>query len=227
MAAGQQNTIGGYAMGIVIKFHHARSSMLSRDAKAANVSAVSPAPRARSVESTSVHHRSGMRSRCHHLETVAAVAPVSSAQSSLVGQSSMTERNDVKGMTNCLRQSVLDCKPKIEHDEAIFAGQTVLEMDQVSVTRYRAEFIGRVRAARALRFETQEDAATAMGLKQSKYGKYETRSFLPPWMYQQFCTTCGVRVEWLITGVGAGPKWEAFHPTPKPRQRTRKPRRAA
>src|SRR5689334_18701828 len=103
MVARRRNTRGGYIMGMVLEFRHARSSIPSRDAKLASLSAVSPAVRARSVESTSFHQRSGMRLRCHHLETCEAVVPVSLAQSSRVGQSSIIARNEANlDMTDCL-----------------------------------------------------------------------------------------------------------------------------
>src|SRR5690349_1764761 len=83
---------GGRAVGILIHLQTPKS----KAARRANASSVKPELRARGVLNIDFHQRSGMRSRCHHFETWPAVAPTSSEQSSRVGQSSMTERKEMK-----------------------------------------------------------------------------------------------------------------------------------
>jgi len=91
-----------------------------------------------------------------------------------------------------------------------------------TASAYKAGFLGRVKSARELRFETQEAAAVALGMPQSKYSKYEKRSLLPHLMILQFCKVCGVSVQWLIADEGAGPKWEPVYPSFKTRKKRQK-----
>lgn len=92
---------------------------------------------------------------------------------------------------------------------------------------YKADFIGRIRAARDSRFAAQEDLCEVLDIKQSLYGKYETRSLMPHNLIPRFCKACGVTTEWLFTGKSAGPAWMPFHPAPAKRRPAAKPRRVA
>ena len=152
------------------------------------------------------------------------------AHSSRVGQSSITERNDRNlfgsDIDANLRQIVLERKPKKVRDPNGTIGQSV-PMGEAGPAEYKAGFLGRVRAAREAQFETQGEIARALGMEQPTYGKYETRSFLPHWLIDRFCAVCHISPEWLITGRGAGPRWQSVHPSGKKRKRTKKPRRAA
>lgn len=85
-------------------------------------------------------------------------------------------------------------------------------------TKFKSEFIGRVRAARLARYETQTEAATALGMGQSKYKQYEKRSMLPHDLVPQFCEVMGVDEKWLFRAKGAGPKWEPVDLTAQPRK---------
>src|SRR5229473_6292126 len=107
-------------MGIVIDLSHARASIGTRAAKAVRAAASSPAPRAISVAKTADHHSAGTLSRCHHLETAEALAPMSAAIASREGQRSMMDWKDDKSvMPNPIRPIVLNCKDKLSGDMGI------------------------------------------------------------------------------------------------------------
>lgn len=219
-------------MSTVVQFHLHHARTFSRAAKRDIASAVKPATRAGSVLSTENHQSSGMLLRCHHLLTCAGVAPSSAAQASRVAQSSMIERNEGNSfkpdMQIGLRQSVLNSKPNVSGDCGKRLGQKVVPMDE-SASAYRSEFLARVRAARATRFDTQDDIAAVLGLKQSLYSKYEVRSLMPHRLIPRFCKACGITTDWLFTGKGAGPAWSAVSPVDKPQRKRikRVSRRAA
>jgi hypothetical protein len=195
----------------------------------ANLSAVNPAERAVLVRNSGTHQASGMLFRCHHLLTMNSEQPppTSDAQSTRLGQSSMIDLNDGKsGMPTVLRQPVLDGKPNVSRDCGNGVRQNVFMADE-SASAYKAGFLGRVKAARELRYSTQEEIAEVLGMPQPKYSKYETRSLMPHQLLPRFCKACGVTMEWLIAGKGAGPAWKPREEEPKPRQKSVKRRRAA
>lgn len=100
-------------------------------------------------------------------------------------------------------------------------------VDKKPLSQFDADFIGRVRAARRLRFETQEGICEALDMDQPTYSKYETRTVLPIALIKRFCKVCGVQPLWLMFNDGPGPKWEAYYPPKKTRRKAQKRRRAA
>lgn len=132
-------------------------------------------------------------------------------------------------MTDLVGQMVLKSKPDVSCDCEQNSGQTV-QMGTDSSTDYLAGFLGRVRAARELRFQNTTEAGQALGMKQDTYKQYETRTPLPHALMQRFCLVTGVTLHWLITGEGPGPRYEPYRPK-SPRKRAaavaKKPRRVA
>lgn len=218
----------------VIAFRrHARASTRSesfgmRAAKITIRSAVKPSRRAVAVANTDDHQSSGIRSLCHHLDTCAGVqpSPISAAIASRDGQNSIIKRNEVNSvMENTLRHSVLKCKSNLSHDLSNTLGQNVLMDKGETASSYKAGYIGRTRAARAIRFKTQQELCLVLGIEQPTYSKYETRTFLPKWLTERFCAACGVSDIWLASGKGPGVPWEPYYPPKKPRRK--RMRRAA
>lgn len=111
-----------------------------------------------------------------------------------------------------------DAKPSFEDNPAAMA-------DRMTESEEKAAFIGRVRAAREARFNTQGPMLTILDLPQGTYKQYETRTPLPYRYIPKFCAACGVSIEWLLTGEGEGPKVIPLPPKrnrvaiPKPRRR--------
>jgi transcriptional regulator with XRE-family HTH domain len=104
----------------------------------------------------------------------------------------------------------------VSYDESGRIGENA-RMDRMTETEERAAFIGRVRAARMARYETQKPMLVILGLDQGTYKQYETRSPLPHRYLPKFCAATGVTLEWLLTGEGAGPM---TIPLPEKRKRT-------
>lgn len=204
----------------VVAFHgrHTRTSASILLAKVVMRSAVTPAVRALSVPSTADHHSDGILSRCHHLVTRGAPAPVSAPIASRVAQSSMIDRKEPNSvnsdMQKSLGQFVLKIKPNVSSDCDHRAALALVAMDRDSASNFKAVFIARVKAAREVRF-TQAEIAGLLEIPQDRYKQYETRSLLPHWLIPKFCLACGVTMQ------------ELFNPAPaKPAQRpARKTRR--
>jgi hypothetical protein len=204
------------SMGAVVKFpRHARASArlgarFSAESRAI-ISAVKPARAATSDAKIASHHSEGMRSRCPHLRTAGALAPMSSAIASGEGQSPMTLRNEtISGaatsvMPSVIGQSVLKSKSKVSYDFGESFSLTCDMPERMSETEEKAAFIGRVRAAREARFPTQKPMLTILGIDQGTYKQYETRTPLPYRFVPKFCAATGVSLEWLLTGEGQGP----------------------
>ena len=94
-------------MGIVLRFH--AHSARSRAANSASSSSVTPALAARGNATIADHQESGIRSRCHHLETELAEWPICAASSSRVGHNSMIDRNEANSdMPNVIGRRVLN-----------------------------------------------------------------------------------------------------------------------
>lgn len=196
-------------MGMVIGFsRHARASAGSRAAKAVSKSAVTPAAEAFSVINIADHHSAGTLSRCHHLETAGAPAPRSAAIASREGQSSMIDRNEAKSdMPMLLRPIVLKRKDILSGDAGILKGHNVLMSPAVNTKVIKDHFTARIAYARHRAGYTQATMAEALGFGpaddpkgQSKYHKYEKRSFIPHTLIPQFCALCDVTVGWLYNG---------------------------
>ena len=64
--------------------------------------------------------------------------------------------------------------------------------------RFVPGFLGRVRAAREATGMTQAQMALVLGIKQSAYEKYETRTPLPHHLIKRFAAVTGVDVEELF-----------------------------
>lgn len=218
-------------MGTVVRFparRHARaSSTTSRAASAVSRSADSPARPAGPVASTEAHHSAGMLSLCHHLETTAALAPgTSDAIASREGQSSMIDRNEF--MLSLIRQSVLKSKDNLSADVDIALGHNVLMIDPTSPSLFKKQFTARIARARHDAGYTQLTMAIALGLEKEgatspgKYQKYETRSLMPPHLYEKFCVLCDITIAWLIAGPAVARPVEKRGRKPKPAPPIRK-----
>lgn len=99
-------------------------------------------------------------------------------------------------------------------------------------TAYRDAFITRVYSARegatyAGEKITQDKMARALGISQTTYSKYETKTMLPHRHIELFCMLCRVSVEWLIVGHGQGAVLLERPAPVKRRGRKKKPRIAA
>lgn len=201
-------------MGTIIRLaDHARASAGSRAsddgraAIAAKISAVIPAAFAVGALTIASHHSAGMASRLHHLLTMSAPAPISSAIALRVDQSSIMARN-VPGASNMefpLGHSGLNCKANVADDHRLGSGDNPSMSERLSETEEKALFIGRVRAAREARFPTQKPICVLLDVAQGTYKHWEKRSELPHKLIPKFCAACGVSMEWLLTGEGDGP----------------------
>lgn len=178
-----------------------------RAANLVNKAAVTPPARARRVAKIADHQSDGMLSRCHHLETSAAVQslPTSEAMASRETHKSMTDRNEAEVMTESLGQIVLDDKDPVSSDWPTAADDTRPMSKPQSKSQYKDDFIARVRRAREARGLTQNGIAELLGIDQGKYKQYESRSYLPHDLIPRFCLACGVDHGWLFTGKGKGP----------------------
>lgn len=68
-------------------------------------------------------------------------------------------------------------------------------------TRYRDEFIARVKASRIDSGKSQKQVAMEIGVSFTAYQSYETRYYLPYHKIIPFCTATGVDHYYLLTGV--------------------------
>jgi transcriptional regulator with XRE-family HTH domain len=77
---------------------------------------------------------------------------------------------------------------------------------------YRDEFVERVRLARVACNLNQEQMATALGIKQNTYSRYEggrgggKPTLMPHPMMVRFCIICRISEGWLLSGKGEGPR---------------------
>lgn len=206
-------------MGDVIPLH-ARASVGSRAAKSAKNSAVTPAARARGSAQTADQASAGIFCLCHHLETARESRPISAASSSRVSQSSITSRNDETDMPISLRQTVLESQAIMSRASKRGVGQTVLMAENPTATGFKAKFISRTAMARENAGFTQEEMARALGINQSKYHKYESRSLMPHYLLLTFCVLAKVSMEWMYTAA------VEVKPLASPKKKPR-PKRAA
>lgn len=189
---------------VVFMKDHARASSGLRAARPANVSAVTPAERAASVDRTRVHHSEGILSRRHHLITAQLPAPTSDAMASRDDQSSMTERKVGKsGMHNSMGQTVPKIKAIVSHDTVGGMGHSVpmaKHDDEIAESEWREAFRQRVREAQGNR--TQEKMAKLLGISRDTYAKYvgARGSVMSPRLLLKFCDICDVSFEWLVEG---------------------------
>jgi hypothetical protein len=221
-------------MGIVVRLpaRHVRASTKAtlrtglRACRSASLSSETPLiPRLLAERTSGAQNSAGMRLRSNHLATVHKLAPVSAIIVARDGQSSSNDRG-VSVMNPDLGQTVLPVKAKKSYDIENVIRQSLGMADRMSETEEKLAFIGRVRAARMARFDTQKPMLTILGLDQGTYKQYEKRTPLPWRFIPKFCAATGVEIEWLLTGEGRGP---AVEPLPSPRKREQKTakRRAA
>lgn len=186
---------------------HARAA--SRRAKLVSKSAETAAVRAFSVAKIEDHHSEGIESRCHHLVTMPADAPISDASASrapcasLAPQSSMTDLNDVIcDMPPPLGQSVLKSKSLLSLDGGKALGHTVPMAGNKLKTQLDQEFIRRVIKAREASGMTQQEVADGMGVPQDHYKHWELKRVMPHYLIPRFCIVARVEDGWLISGRG-------------------------
>jgi hypothetical protein len=179
-----------------------------------------------SVARTADHHSAGSLSRCHHLETAVAGAPVSAAMASREGHSSMMERNEVNSvMAKLLGQPVPKIKAIVSDDCGKGIGHNVLmedEDDKLAESLWREQFRLRLIAARGNR--SQLVMAELLDVKPNTYSKYEAPSRASMMSVRKlplFAKICGVELEELITGKPR-PKAVQSQPKPKTKQKSRK-----
>lgn len=126
-----------------------------------------------------------------------------------------------------IRQFVLNCKPILSHERS--GGLTdncPMAKDQTD-KQYLEAIRQRTFSAREHRGITQEAIANSLGIDQTLYAKYETRTPLPHRHIWAFCIACNITVEWLVTGQGKGVPLLDRPPPKKRRGRKPKPRKAA
>jgi len=219
---------------MILNFNvHARTSTASRAASFVSNSALTPTPDATPVAKTATHHSEGMLSRCHHLLTADAPAPISAAIASREGQSSIIDLKLVKSvMERTLGHLVLKRKANLSLDAKLSLGHTVHMAESETEAQYKQQFMARVAEARIARGLKQWQLAEALGMAQDKYKQYEGRSLLPHHLIGRFCIITRVEPEWLLTGRGQKPikglhiaETEEASPIPKPK-RTRAKRAA-
>ena len=187
-------------------YHHRVASTASRAARPAIFSAVSPSDCAGAVIKIDFHHSAGIRSRCSHLRTAGALAPISAAIASGEGQSPMTDRNEVAfDIESSLGHIVLNGKANLSHDCGLAVDENGLMADKLSETEQKHAFISRVRLAREARYPTQKPILIILDIDQGLYKQYESRTPLPHRFIPKFCAATGVEIDWLLTGEGKGP----------------------
>lgn len=82
---------------------------------------------------------------------------------------------------------------------------TILCMRKVTTpAQYRAKFVERVRAARALAGKSPAEMAELLGVNKDTYHRYETRTLLPHHLMTLFCQMTGTEVDWLVRGFRRG-----------------------
>jgi hypothetical protein len=220
-------------MGIVVPFaghRHKRTSAGSRlaGARAASStkrSAVKPTRLAVSVESSALHHSSGIRSRCHHFRAEARGAPIFDARSPGDFQSPMTARNELSDpdMESSLGHDVLNLKSILSYDCGACIGQNGRMQARTSKTAEEAAYIERTRRARSMKFHGQKPVYTFLGVDQGSYKHWETSRPMPREYVPKFCLITECSMEWLLTGEGDPPAL----PKPEDKPRARRGRKAA
>jgi hypothetical protein len=113
-------------------------------------------------------------------------------------------------MSSVLGHTVLKSKAKVSRDyDAVLADYSVMA-DRMTEAEEKAFFIGRTKAARLAKYDTQKEILVLLELDQGTYKQYETRTPLPLRLIPKFCAATGVSMEWLLTGEGKGPKREEY-----------------
>lgn len=87
-------------------------------------------------------------------------------------------------------------------DGTLSLGQNVRMSESDVETKYKQEFMDRIRQARIARNLKQWQMGEALGMPQDKYKQYEGRSLLPHHLIGRFCIVTRVDPVWLLTGHG-------------------------
>jgi hypothetical protein len=72
--------------------------------------------------------------------------------------------------------------------------------EPIGPAAYRAAFIKRIRAARALYTDSPPEMAKALGVERDTYYRYEKRLMMPHHLIPRFCEITGVTIQWLLEG---------------------------
>jgi DNA-binding XRE family transcriptional regulator len=197
-----------------------------RAASATKTSAPRPPPRAVSVSKIFAQNSAGTLSRCRHLEAVEGFTLISSAKALTEGQRPITSRKELKERISCLlREFVIKSKSLLSLDPNLSRDSQDDLSHSLAMTDYLDEFTQRVLSARVAAQLSQEQIAHVLQVPQPTYSKYEGRSLMPHRYMWTFCLTCGVSVEWLVTGQGPGVP--LVHKGPKRMRRNTTRRRVA
>jgi hypothetical protein len=204
-------------MGIIIRFPkrgHVRASAVSlragaRAASSTKMSAVKPFAEARGVARIADHHSSGILSRWSHLRTLAAGAPIMTANSPGDRHKAITSRNEendrmsVSGLISesSLGQSVLNGKDILSYD----CGEGTRDNAGMSKSGEEAALISRTRLAREIKFHTQKPVYTFLGVPQDTYKHWETGRPIPTEYIPKFCLITECDMAWLLSGEGVAP----------------------
>lgn len=211
---------------------HARTSSgregSGRAAKRTNRSAVMPAAFALSEASTADHHSSGIRSRCDHLRVAWTGAPISDAIAAGDGQRATMALNEVGSVIieSGIRQIVLFEKAILSHDCGGQIGLNLGVDENDPASAYQAAFIERTRWARRASGLSQDEVAEGLGIEQTRYSKYETRSMLPHEFVPMFCLLTRIDADWLFREKGRAPAASAKPEPNRPRKRRGPPKAA-
>jgi transcriptional regulator with XRE-family HTH domain len=97
-----------------------------------------------------------------------------------------------------------------------------------TASTYKAEFCARIKVLREQRGWSQAQMATALGIPEERYSKYERRSLMPHSMIEQFSLIVGQDVAHIMTGRGALAQAPLEDPPrPKRSRMSARPRRAS
>jgi DNA-binding XRE family transcriptional regulator len=87
----------------------------------------------------------------------------------------------------------------MSRDGDIAVGQNVFMAKDPVASEFKGKFIARTAKAREKAGFSQEKMAADLGVAQSKYHKYESRSLLPHYLLVPFCMLTKVTPEWMYT----------------------------
>lgn len=104
--------------------------------------------------------------------------------------------------------------------EPVYELSQAWDMPEGGRSHYISKFNQRVRALREARGWTQLQMATALGISEERYRKYENRSPLPHDLLERFALITGRSVHYIVTGRDdghAGAQEVRNHPFAKPK----------
>lgn len=186
------------------------------DAAAASISRVTLRLRLSAAATIRAQYSAGMLSRCRHLRTEASLASTSEARTSSEGQRSMMVLKEGEAsIGRTLRQFVLNCNPELCHEFWDDLSQDLGVSKVTPPSDFHCEFIARTTLARETAGYTQQEISTILGIPQTTYKWYETRSLLPHRLIPAFCVATRVGVDWLFMGKGPRRARPSGEPEPK------------